>query len=84
MNGVKKLFFLYLRFWLILLGSIAMGIILFLAGLYIACAIDPPYSAEGYPTMPLGQAFIGLVVGVIGGIVIFIYLLRRNRHHFKD
>lgn len=83
MNGVKKLFFLHLRFWAILIGSVAAGIVLFIAGVYIACAIDPPYTEEGYALMPIGQAFIGLLVGVAGGIVLFVYLLRKNRHYFK-
>lgn len=84
MNGVKKLFFLHLRFWILLLGSIVAGVILTVVGLYIACIIDPPYTAEGETTMAIGQGFIGLILGIIGGIALFVYLLRKNRHHFKD
>lgn len=55
-----------------LLISTAVFILVFFITYTVACALAPPYidiDGERHPTMPMGQAFVGIILGVMFGIV---------------
>jgi membrane associated rhomboid family serine protease len=56
-----------------LLISTAVFILVFFIAYTLACVISPPYvegdNGERYPVMPMGQTFLGIILGIIFGIV---------------
>jgi hypothetical protein len=50
------------------------------AAYQVSIWIAPARTAEGHPVMPVGQAFLGLLAGVLAGVVLLVLYLRRWRH----
>ena len=49
------------------------------AAYQLAIWIAPARTAEGHPVMPVGQAFLGLLAGVLAGVALLVLYLRRWR-----
>jgi hypothetical protein len=66
-----------------LLISTAVFILVFFITYNLACMISPPYfvddKGEKYPVMPMGQAFLGIIFGVILGIISLFVSYRKLR-----
>jgi ABC-type antimicrobial peptide transport system permease subunit len=64
-----------------LLIAIAVFLLIFFIIYNLACIISPPYfvddKGEKYPVMPMGQAFLGIIFGVILSIVSLVVSYRK-------
>jgi ABC-type antimicrobial peptide transport system permease subunit len=69
-----------------LLISTAVFILVFFITYTLACIISPPYfegdNGEKYPVMPMGQTFLGIILGIIFGIV-SLWLSYRKLKRYK-
>jgi len=63
-----------------LLISIAVFILIFFITYMAACAVSPPYieiDGEQHPVMPMSQAFLGIITGLVFGIVSLVISYRK-------
>ena len=70
--------------------SIVVFILLFVIVYNLACMISPPYvesdRGQRFAVMPMGQAFLGIILATIGSIVSLIvsYKKLKNRDQNKE
>lgn len=73
-----------------ILISITAFIVLFVIVYNLACMISPPYvegdRGQRFAVMPMGQAFLGIILATIGSIVSLIvsYKKLKNRDQNKE
>ena len=68
---------LLFKTFLSLLIALLAGFIVFVAIAVIGCLIWPPYTKDGYGTMPIGQALLATVISIPFGFWMLYILLKK-------